>query len=98
MEFDAFIAKYTPIKNHFLDHSAVFNGFMFETLGPEFEFVNSQDPLKIWTIIDAETDVDSDPDLPTPFFLIQGCHLVNRIGHIIASSGFLVGDLDQYEC
>jgi hypothetical protein len=98
MDFDDFIAKYTPIKNHLLPHESLLDGYMFESLGPELGFVKLQNPLKIWTLIDAETCIDSNPDVPTPLYLTQGYHLTNSLGYVIASETYTEGNPDQYEC
>ena len=38
MDFEKFVNKYKPIKNH-IDDNASYDGFMFETYDKELEFV-----------------------------------------------------------
>ena len=71
---DEFVERFKPVENH-LDDNASFDGCMFETYGEELAFVRRQDPDLIWTL------VDSDDGLA----IIEGYHLVNRIGYLIAS-------------
>ena len=47
---------------------------MFETYGAEIDFVRSQEPNLVWTIVEGDND--------TMFFL-KGFHLVNRLGFFI---------------
>lgn len=47
---------------------------MFETFGPELDFVKTQPENTIWTLLD---DDDGNP------VIIQGFHFVNRIGYYI---------------
>jgi len=72
-----FEEKYKPIVNHLVDEDiASLDGCMFETYGAELEYVLSiaiTEPLRVWTYV---------PDYE-PVELIQGYHLVNRIGYII---------------
>lgn len=44
--------KYNPIKNH-LDENTSFDGCAFETYDEELEFVQSQNPHNIWTLVNA---------------------------------------------
>ncbi len=48
---------------------------LFETHGPEFDFVRRQDPRTIWTLIEGD-----DGEL----CLISGLHVVNRVGYLIS--------------
>jgi hypothetical protein len=73
--YDEFEDKYKPITNHF-DDNASLSGCMFETYGEELEYVLSiaiTEPLRVWTYV---ADYE-------PVELIQGYHVVNRIGYII---------------
>ncbi|MFN0132768.1 MAG: hypothetical protein ACKVW3_09615 [Phycisphaerales bacterium] len=47
---------------------------MFETFGPEFEFVRSQPPCRVWTLIDTD-------DGPC---VVSGMHFVNRLGYLVS--------------
>lgn len=61
------------IQNH-LDDNASWDGTMFETYGAEAEFVKSQEPNKIWTLIDVDYGMS----------VVAGWHFVNRIGYFIS--------------
>ncbi len=61
------------IENH-LDENASWDGTMFETYGVEVDFVKSQDPNKIWTLIDVDYGMS----------VVAGWHFVNRIGYFIS--------------
>jgi len=49
---DEWMDKYNPIKNH-LDENTSFDGCSFETYDEELEFVQSQDPHSIWTMVNV---------------------------------------------
>jgi len=77
--FDKWCDDYKPIPNVF-NKDASFNdgdnGIMFETYGKELDFVLSYvkfKPRQVWTYIDGENGT----------FIINGYHLVNRIGHFV---------------
>lgn len=77
---DEFDAAY-PLRPNHLNPTASWTigdgpGCLFETYGPELEFVRSQDPKTIWTLLDGD-----DGDL----YLESGCHFVNRIGYLIST-------------
>ena len=61
------------IQNH-LDDNASWDGTMFETYGAEVEFIKSQEPNKIWTLIDVDYGMS----------VVAGWHFVNRIGYFIS--------------
>jgi hypothetical protein len=77
---------YSPIQNH-LDKNASFNGCMFETYGPELDFVISMiDSNRVVTIIEGDTDVDVDENVdetPINLYYVSGYHLVNQLGYLI---------------
>ena len=52
-------------------------GYLFETFGEEFNFVRSQDPRTVWTLLDSD---DGDQ------LLVNGFHFVNRIGYLISNA------------
>jgi hypothetical protein len=72
MTEDYFYDQMKPVKNH-LDENSAFDGFMFETYGPEVEYVRCQDPDKVWTIVETEGQMS----------IIPGFHIVNRIGYML---------------
>lgn len=69
-----FWTRFRPVKNHLVP-DAPFDGCMFETFGAEFEHVRAQDPAIIWTVIDCDGTLAIE----------SGCHLVNRLGYLVAS-------------
>lgn len=73
MEYDEFIEKFKPQKNH-VDNNASFNGMMYETYGAEFEFIKSQPESNVWTILDGDNG---------QLVVASGFHHVNRIGYIV---------------
>ena len=74
LKWDEWVEKYKPIKNHitkYPDPNAEFEAF--ETYGDEWEFVKSQDPKYVWTMIDG--DMSS--------LLVAGISWVNRMVYYI---------------
>ena len=71
--------QFKPIPNY-LDDNASFHdgehGYMFETYGEELEFVQSQEPNRIWTYCDGD-------DGGT--YISDGYHVVNRIGYFVTA-------------
>ena len=65
--------KFVPIKNH-IDSNAGWGGCLFETYGPELEFVKSQPDNKVWTWVDGDSGGS---------VITAGFHFVNRIGYLI---------------
>jgi hypothetical protein len=85
-EFDA---QYTLVRNH-IDRHAIWNyedgvGCLFETYGPELEFVKQQDPRNIWTLVDNDGELS----------VMSGFHLTNRIGYFISTKPVPEGALIQ---
>ena len=76
LTIDEWDKNYKPITNKF-DKDASFNGVMFETYGKELDYVLTHKNNKIWTLIDT-----SEGDIA----IINGYHLVNRIGYFITKS------------
>lgn len=71
MTYEEWFDIYRPIKNH-LNGNASFDGHMFETFGPELDFVRSCRESTIWTYVTGDADVITD-----------GYHHVNRMGYFI---------------
>jgi hypothetical protein len=76
---DEFVTRYPLVRNH-INQVAVWTyddgqGCMFETHGPESEFVMRQDPRRVWTLLDA-----GDGE-----YIQSGLHLVNRLGHFVST-------------
>ena len=95
---EEFEREYLPQQNH-LDDNASSNGRMFETYGPEVDYVigiANSEPGRVWTLVECdatdpdETDEDGDPYTTT--HLVSGFHLVNRMGYIITKKSVPEGD------
>ena len=76
---DEFEKLYPLIVNH-LNPNASWSvgngrGCLFETFGDELEFVKSQDPSKVWTLVDCDEGS----------CIISGFHFVNRVGYLIST-------------
>ena len=52
LTIDEWAEKYNPVKNH-IDENTSFDGCAFETYDEELEFVQSQNPHNIWTLVNA---------------------------------------------
>ena len=80
-------SKYKPSNNH-IDPDASWqdeegNGVLFETYGPELDFITSVDPHKVWTYVDGDYGL----------YLINGFHIVNRIGYFYCQEPWIDGEL-----
>lgn len=77
LNFSLFKKLYKPIVHpNYKEHNPnddCLNNYMFETYGKDFEFVNAQDPKKVFTYIDAEGDL----------IVCTGKHFVNRFGYFV---------------
>jgi len=85
MSEDEFEAGFPLLRNH-LDPDASWSlddsgGCLFETFGPELEFVCQQDPRAIWTLIDCDGEM----------VLSSGLQLVNRVGYLVSTALLPVG-------
>jgi len=76
MTYDQWTRKYKPIKNPLVE--APYDGKMFETFGPEFEFVKVTDPAKIWTLVDADGKL----------YVVDGFHICNRVGYFVTEVAY----------
>lgn len=82
MDMDTWSEKYKPILNLYGENPSLDDGnggIMFETYGGELDFVRGvavTNPRNVWTYIDG-----SDGQL----LIINGWHLVNRIGYLITA-------------
>jgi len=65
---------YEPKHNHLTpDEDAPWDGCMFETYGPELEFVRQQPNQQIWTLVEADGR----------WYICTGYHRVNRVGYFV---------------
>ncbi len=80
MTEDEFDATYPLLTNHLNPHASWGfsgeGGCLFETYGEELDFVRSQPPETVWTLVDGD---DGDQ------YVISGYHLVNRIGYLVSA-------------
>jgi len=83
MTEDDFDEQYPLITNHINPNASwAFGdgpGCLFETYGEELDFVRSQDPSTVWTLVDGDDGNQC---------VISGYHLVNRIGYLISTIPF----------
>ncbi len=80
MTEDEFDKHYPLLTNHINPNASwAFGerpGCLFETYGEELDFVRSQDPRTIWTLVDGDDGNQ---------YVISGYHFVNRIGYLIST-------------
>lgn len=75
LTIEEFEARFKPVKNHF-NPMANYEGFAFETYGPEYEFVREMvktNPDRVWTVVDGGESC----------WLTNGWHYVNRQFYVI---------------
>jgi hypothetical protein len=83
---DEWMDKYNPIKNH-IDKDTSFDGTSFETYDEELEFVQSQNPYNIWTLVCAEDE----------YYIVPGFRWVNRENYFVTEKPFTEENLhEQY--
>jgi hypothetical protein len=70
-----FWENYAPAPNH-IDPSHGFNDCLFETYGPELDYILSVDPALVWTVLECD-----DGNLA----VVSGVHFVNRFGYFIST-------------
>ena len=81
---DEWTEKYNPIKNHFYENTS-FDGYAFETYDEELEFVQSQDPHNIWTMVNV-----SDKS-----YIVPGFRWVDRDLYFITEKPFTDENLHE---
>jgi hypothetical protein len=81
MKWSEWFDKYKPINNH-LDKYAHDESYMFETYGPELEFVQATQPEKVWTLIEGDCST----------LILAGYHYVNRLGYYVCEEPWETGD------
>jgi hypothetical protein len=72
---DEFDDEFEFIKNPIVDDGET---YMFETTGPELDFVKAQPINTVWTRVDGD-DTDR-------IYIMSGFHVVNRIGYYITTT------------
>jgi hypothetical protein len=86
-EVEQWEATYRPITNTTREE---WDGLLFETYGDDLALVLSvarKEPRRVWTWVDAEGGS----------YIINGYHLVNRIGYFITEVEWSQGDDIQVE-
>jgi hypothetical protein len=81
---DEWMDKYNPIKNH-IDEGTSFGGTSFETYDEELEFVQSQNPYNIWTLVCAEDE----------YYIVPGFRWVNRENYFVTEKPFTDENLHE---
>src|SRR5215467_1136196 len=81
MWWPTFVREFKPMTNH-LDDNAAGDGFMFETYGEELDFVRKQNRSHIWTLVEGDNG---------RLYVVEGYHLVNRLGYFVAKVPALGG-------
>lgn len=87
---DEFEQRYPLVPNH-INPNASWSygdgaGCLFETYGPELDYVRQQDPSRIWTLVDGD---DGDQ------YILSGFHFVNRLGYFISTAPVPAGESVQ---
>jgi hypothetical protein len=86
---DNWIAKYKPREN-IISGDMGWNRLIFETYGADLDYVMAQPTNKVWTWVDTDTGTA----------IINGYHLVNRIGYFVTLNGWaddVTIEVDTYE-
>lgn len=79
MTYDDLIDQDLFVKNH-LDPQASFDGLLFETYGPEEDYVCGiayDFPLRVATIVEGDSGA---------MYLMRGCQRINRVGYFVAKN------------
>lgn len=85
MTYEQWEEKYKPITNQIV--SAPIDGYMFETYGEEFEYVQEQSTYRLWTVVEGEEHM----------WLSMGFHVVNRLGYILTEVPWTDEEFKQWE-
>lgn len=78
---EEFSTQYVLVRNH-LSRGAVWTyddgqGCLFETYGPELDFVRRQDPCRVWTLMDTGDG---------GMCIRSGFHFTNRLGYFVSTA------------
>lgn len=69
-----------------------FNGCMYETYGPELDFVREMSKEnRVLTIIESDEETD---DFAPVWYITSGMHHVNRIGYLITEKPIIGDDFE----
>lgn len=76
---DDYAAQFPLLPNHFNPDASLsldgHEGCLFETYGPELEFVRQQVDRSVWTLVDAEGAL----------LLVSGFRTVDRVGYVVST-------------
>lgn len=81
---DEWTEKYNPIKNH-IDENTSFDGCSFETYDEELEFVQSQNPHNIWTLINVGDES----------YIVPGFRWIDRDLYFVTEKPFIDENLHE---
>ena len=81
---DEWADKYNPIKNH-IDGNTSFDGCSFETYDEELEFVQSQNPHNIWTLVNAGDES----------YIVPGFRWIDRDLYFVTEKSFTDENLHE---
>jgi len=86
LDYEKWAKLYKPKKNK-IDKNSPYNGCMFDTCGPELEYIKNSniDHHFIWTIVDCDNEEQ---------YIIPGYHLVNRAGYFITKNAWIKSDME----
>lgn len=77
-EFETWWNNFRPIANH-IEPDSAYDGCMFETYGPELDYVLSVPVAHVWTLVDGDDG---------SIVLDAGYRYVNRIGYLITEQAW----------
>ena len=86
---DEFMEIYKPQPNPF-NESAPLGGLLFETVGPELDFVKAvgqSDPGRVWTLLDCDGE----------WVYSSGFHFCNRMGYLLTEIAVPKDDFVQVQ-
>jgi hypothetical protein len=81
---DDWIEKYNPIKNH-INEDRPYDGLSFETYDEEIDFVSSQNPCNIWTLVYAKDE----------YYIVPGFRWMDRECYFISEKPFTDENLHE---
>lgn len=98
LSYEDWVERFQPEKNNIVDDDRGYDGTLFETYGPEVEFVKEigrLNPHRVWTLVSGDDG---------GLYLTSGWHFVNREGYFITAVPcpadedyeITVGDPDRY--
>jgi hypothetical protein len=83
LTYEEWVEKFKPEKNCIVTEDRGYDGLMFETFGPELEYVRQQPANRVWTVLDADGRC----------WIASGTHFVNRVGYFVAGVPYVGEEL-----